>query len=183
MPSSALAFQDQSNYRPNGQTHSLAKFGGPVTPQYDTGNRTDLQTIDLGLRAGCVINWRPHNNQEMLKKFLSVVDTIKKYESLQPGWDSYGGLPLNDRAVKPALELISEAVKRCTHPTVVPLCTGGLGLLWNGTDAELEIDVGPDGKASAVLEIFADQILEERNDIEDISLLFPLFNQYSAASI
>jgi GH24 family phage-related lysozyme (muramidase) len=49
-------------------------------------------------------------------------------------WDSYGGLPIAEKAIQTMVRLLAET------PTVVPTCRGGLMLEWDGALAEIEID-------------------------------------------
>lgn len=184
MLSSALTYGEI--YQPD-PALPMARFGLTPFPERQIRQFTrpldrKLEPMDLGLRAGAKVIWKPDDSGNLPENFMFVVTAIKQFERLKPNWDSYGALPLDDRAVVPALELAIEGVKRCFAPTAVPLCTGGLGLRWKCDEAELEIDIGPTGAASALLEIFATYEIVEKEDAENPSELFSLIQRYCSAA-
>ena len=66
---------------------------------------------------------------------------------LEADWDSYGGLPPTARAIGLASRVIVEAVAHAGEPpaAVMPLPDGGLQLIWDHGQDELQVDVGPAG--------------------------------------
>jgi len=110
--------------------------------------------IDTGLRADIRLTMPLSQYSKIPQKLARLVESIKMFEALPANWDSYAGLPLDDRAARAAMELIIEAERTCCAPdTLVPLSSGGLGLRWSGENVELEIDIDPDKTCSAVLAI------------------------------
>ena len=97
-------------------------------------------------------------------------------EALPPNWDSYKAFPLDDRAVSPTIELTVEGLRRCAPPRVVPLPSGGIGLRWKSSDAELEVDVGPDGLATALLEVNGKE--DEISEPASVAQLLPMLHRF-----
>lgn len=150
-------------------------------PRIVTRHNEVAEPIDLKLRAGVKVNCRDGADGAMLDRLFIVVNAIKELESLAPGWDSYGSAALNDNAVAPALELTILAMQRCHMPTIVPLPTGGVGLRLKSAASELEIDVGPNGLCTGVLEYLADGSTEEINEPSEVDALVALVNAFNRA--
>ena len=143
-------------------------------PRYATYSEVEVQ---LPLRAGIKMRFVPDKTGGLPADFVEVIEAIREIEVLRPGWDSYGAFPLNDRAVSPAIDLALAGIGRGQKPRIVPLPTGGLGLRWVSDAAELEIDVGPDGSASALFENHATGAEEERSPT-GVEQLVPLVHQF-----
>jgi len=110
--------------------------------------------IDTGLRADIRLTMPLTQYSKIPEKLARLVESIKAFEGLPPNWDSYAGRPLDDRAVRSAMELIIEVERTCCAPdTLVPLSSGGVGLRWAGENLDLEIDIDPDKTCSATLDI------------------------------
>lgn len=58
-------------------------------------------TVDTGLRAGVKINYRSDSRANFPTALSELIETIKDFEKLDQGWDSYNGFPMNDSAVNP----------------------------------------------------------------------------------
>lgn len=115
----------------------------PRTVELDTGLRADIR-LTMPLTA----------YSKIPSKLALLVESIKGFETLPSNWDSYAARPLDDRAVRAAMEIILDAERTCCAPDrLVPLSSGGLGLRWTSDNSELEVDVDPDRTCSAVLEI------------------------------
>jgi hypothetical protein len=139
------------------------------------------ELIDLGLRAGVKVSYRSAQLSEPLDGLIALANSIKEFETLPPGWDSYGAAPLSDKSVSVAIEIAIQGLKRCQHPRALPLPDGGLGLRFDSATRELEIDVGPDGGWTAVLE---DLVTGETTEVEQptgLDDLLPLVNAYCRA--
>lgn len=133
-----FTFQIQENQRPWVMTIKPE----PRTVELDTGLRADIRlTMPL----------TPYS--KVPAKLARLVEAIKSFESLQANWDSYSARPLDDRAVRAAMELIVDSERTCCAPdNLIPLSSGGLGLRWTSENLELEIDIDPDKTCSAVFE-------------------------------
>ena len=133
-----FSFQIDENQRPWVMTVKPE----PRTVELDTGLRADIRlTMPL----------TPYS--KIPAKLANLVETIKSFEALQANWDSYSARPLDDRAVRAAMELIVDAERTCCAPdNVVPLSSGGLGLRWATNNVQLEIDVDPNKTCSAVFD-------------------------------
>jgi hypothetical protein len=150
-------------------------------PRVVTRRDEVTEPIDLNLRAGVKVNCRGGTDGAILDQLFAVVSAIKELENLAPGWDSYGAAALNDKAVAPALELTILAMHRCHVPSIVPLPTGGVGLRLKSAANELEIDVGPDGFCTGVLEYLEDGSTEEINEPSEVDALIALVNAFNRA--
>lgn len=147
-------------------------------PRVVTRRHEPDATIDLDLRSGIKIVYRAGHQGEPLTRLLALADAIKEYEALPVGWDSYDAAALNDKAVYPTLELAIYALHRCQHPTVLPLPNGGLGLRFQTEAKELEIDVGPDGRCTALLEDVTTGEMHEVANPQEASVITSLINIY-----
>lgn len=73
-------------------------------------------------------------------------------ELLQLGrnWDSYGGCPIEPKAVEVALRIAGDVLSaEASPPTVVPTSQGGVQLEWHANGIDLEIAVSPSGAVNA----------------------------------
>lgn len=82
--------------------------------------------------------------------------TLRRLGKLLPNWDSYGALPLTERALGATGRLLGDVasemagvVARDGMPYhIAPLADGGILLEWetHGNDDELAVDIGADGE-------------------------------------
>lgn len=105
--------------------------------------------IDLELKAGVRVQYTPDRRNELPESFVSVVEKLQEMEVLHTNWDSYGGRPLSDAAVLPAIQLALIGIQRCEAPNLYLRPNGGIGLRWHNGNRELEVDVDPNGKCTA----------------------------------
>lgn len=109
--------------------------------------------LDTGLRADIRLTMPLTPYSKIPAKLAHLVEAIKSFEALEANWDSYAARPLDDRAVRAAMELIVDAERTCCAPdSLVPLSSGGLGLRWASDNVELEIDIDPNKTCSAIFE-------------------------------
>lgn len=134
-PEQRFTFQIEENQRPWVMTIKPE----PQTVELDTGLRADIRlTMPL----------TPYS--KIPTKLALLVERIKSFEALGADWDSYAARPLDDRAVRAAMELIVDAERTCCAPdALVPLSSGGIGLRWTRGNVELEIDIDPNRTCSA----------------------------------
>jgi hypothetical protein len=125
--------------------------------------------IDLGLKAGVRVQFTPDRPNELPESFVSLVEKLKEMEVLHADWDSYGGRPLSDAAVTPAIQLALIGIQRCEAPNLFLRSNGGLGLRWHIGNRELEIDVDPNGKCTAFLVTPDGEVeVDEPKDADDL---------------
>ena len=68
--------------------------------------------------------------------------------NLPPNWDSYGGRPIEHRAINEALNVLTSIMEDSTPaPSVVPTSEGGLQLEWHVAGVDLEIALPVSGSA------------------------------------
>jgi len=72
---------------------------------------------------------------------------LDELSALPDDWDSYGGHPPTGRAIGAASRLIVEASTQAgdVPSAVMPFPNGGLQVIWERGQDELQVDVGPDG--------------------------------------
>jgi hypothetical protein len=72
---------------------------------------------------------------------------LDELSALQTDWDSYGALPPTARAIGVASRLIVEATTRVgdVPSAVMPFPNGGLQVIWERGQNELQVDVDPKG--------------------------------------
>lgn len=58
--------------------------------------------------------------------------------SLKENWDSYGGSPITEKALRIARLML-------TAPTIVPMSCGGIQLEWHKNGMDIEIAINEDG--------------------------------------
>ena len=119
------------------------------TPRQD---RAASIMVPLALRSGHKLEWIS-DGRSFPPALQDVIAQLQAIDALPEGWDSYGGHSLSEGAINPSLELVLMTQRRCVYPTLVLLPSGGIGLRWESPTAELEIDVSPDGRCEAVLDI------------------------------
>jgi len=75
-----------------------------------------------------------------------IYDRISDLKSLEENWDSYGGLPVADAAIKSIRVLLSKLdIEDMPTPHLAPIPDGGIGLHWRVGTRDLEIEVDPTG--------------------------------------
>ena len=84
------------------------------------------------------------------------LQTLDRLSRLLPNWDSYGALPLTERALATARRLLGETASKMgglaprdgMPDHIVPLVYGGILLEWEkcGNGDELAVDIGADGE-------------------------------------
>jgi hypothetical protein len=147
-----MAFQPQ--IQPQEVAHAMLLVEESTRPRVVTNFRVaPVYEVDTGLRAGIKLKFTPDKRYEFPAAVAAAVTEILKFEKLPSGWDSYDAAPLDDSAVVAAFEVIIHAEAICDCPMrIVPLSNGGLGLRWTNEQAELEIDVDPNGTCEAYLD-------------------------------
>jgi hypothetical protein len=81
------------------------------------------------------------------------IDRLVEFSALGPNWDSYGGQPLQKGAVRTCLSVMfASHESSCIEPRLYPIKSGGVGMVWTAGDAELEVQVSPNGELDAAYE-------------------------------
>jgi hypothetical protein len=143
-----------------------------VTDRYFGQERTRPQTIDTKLKSGLKL---ASSTGELPEPVAQALDRLRELEALEGGWDSYGGRPLNDSAIEPAVVLILEAWRTCNHPRIHLNGRGGLDLFWDTDVRSIEISIDP----SKQCEIF----FEDRVTGEEIAPDHPVSLEEARAAL
>lgn len=96
---------------------------------------------------------------------------LDELSALEEDWDSYGGRPPTARAIGAASRLIVEATTRTgdVPSAVMPFPNGGLQVIWERGQDELQVDVGLDG-GFGYLAIHRGDGVPVMTEADDISL-------------
>lgn len=100
----------------------------------------------------------------------ALFERLDMLSMLEPDWDSYGGAPPTARAIGLASRMIVESVASVREgPTaVMPLPNGGLQLIWEHGQDELQVDVGPGG-CLGYLAVHRGDGAPEMTEVDDVS--------------
>lgn len=100
-----------------------------------------LKDLDTGLRSRIKLQY----TGELSADITNAIARIAELERREAGWDSYGGRPLNDKAVHPAFRLIVDGFKMCHSPRIQLNGAGELDLIWETGNRFLEVTAHADG--------------------------------------
>lgn len=150
------------------RTQLAINLAHPSRPRVAT-SADQGRVIDLGLKAGVRVQFTPNRRNELPDSFVSLVAKLQELELLHSGWDSYGGRPLSDAAVLPAIQLALIGIQMCEAPNLILRSSGGIGLRWRNGNRELEVDVDPSGKCTAFFAGPSVEVeVEDPTDADDI---------------
>ncbi len=91
----------------------------------------------------------------------TLIDRLHHLGSLAPNWDSYDAVPVQGTAAVEAMRLLAQILTfDVPTPTLVPTSSGGLQLEWHQDEAELELDVHPNGAVEVFLSMPNNQTWE-----------------------
>ncbi len=82
---------------------------------------------------------------------------LTEFAAFEEDWDSYGALPISDRAIDSARQLLLRLPRRLGEIgdagpyALAPLASGGIQLEWRGNRRALEIEIDPGGRLSSLL--------------------------------
>jgi hypothetical protein len=136
-------------------------------------------------------NFRPLHlheqpNAEALKsdpvhRLQAILDRLSAMDTLGPNWDSYNSEAPSANAKEKAFKLIWDIASTqfgiaglsAIPFAVVPLSGAGVQIEWRGPNRVIEVEVGPDAKASylVVEGNRLDQAAEERENVSDHDLV------------
>lgn len=76
---------------------------------------------------------------------------VSRLKSLKPGWDGPGSLPVNQKLLGDAVDMVRSALaglSQAAVPYLVPAGDGSLQIEWHERHAELELELLSDGQRS-----------------------------------
>ena len=82
---------------------------------------------------------------------------LAELAALQEDWDSYGALPISEKALDGARRLLSRVCRELPSAAdaspfaLAPLANGGVQIEWRGAHGALELEVDPKGRLSGLL--------------------------------
>jgi len=81
------------------------------------------------------------------------VQSLGKLLQLEPGWDTYGGLPIDPKCVVAALNLVFDILPDdIPAPSVVPTSRGGVQIEWHIRSIDLEVEFISETRLSGLFE-------------------------------
>lgn len=87
-----------------------------------------------------------------MTSFHSVRTRLINYRELEPNWDSYRALRIEDECIERAIRFCDVAEeKKLDPPGAAPLNDGGVNLYWNNED--ITVDFRPGGQLEINFEI------------------------------
>ncbi len=99
--------------------------------------------------------------QPIYDRMSTLIDRLHHLGSLAPNWDSYDAVPVQGTAAVEAMRLLAQILTfDVPTPTLVPTSSGGLQLEWHQDEAELELDVHPNGAVEVFLSMPNNQTWE-----------------------
>ena len=156
----------------------------PEQPMYETNAPESLSQHCKALASGTESYGQRDIDIRTVQPIESLVErsraAIDELTELEPGWDSYDGLPVHARVAEHALRFL-EAIGDATRivPDIVPLSNGGLQLEWYVGAYELEVSISPECEVEAYFESKCDGRIEEIpiDASLDVSQIVPLFRE------
>jgi hypothetical protein len=73
-------------------------------------------------------------------------NTIEDLRALKPGWDSYGGVPITETALKMGQRFLDFFESIGSKPQIFPSPDGGVSFEWD--DPKTGIEISPEGEIS-----------------------------------
>lgn len=111
---------------------------------------------------------------------MPTVNALQDLLRLPAGWNSYGAVPIEPRAVVATIELMASTMDTDTPaPHVVPTNRGGVQLEWHQPDVDLEIQVLAPGRFAVAFEDFRTGREWEGEVTSDMSRLRDFMTQLS----
>jgi hypothetical protein len=94
---------------------------------------------------------------------------LDELSMLGEDWDSYGGLPPTTQAFAVARRFLAESAATTDQQpaAILPFPNGGLQIIWEDGDCELQVDIGPDGVLGYLM-IRRGPVTPEMSEAEDV---------------
>ena len=94
-----------------------------------------------------------------------VIERLRGFLYLEPGWDSYGALSIEKPTILRAVRVLSTLMKEYTPvPQIVPTSKGGVNFEWEDEVISLEIEIIP---SESISYYFCKNDEEMENNISD----------------
>jgi hypothetical protein len=148
----SLAQIDEFYHSPRGIASNIGRY--LVTDSNFRRPGSEMKQFDTRLRSGIKLMY----TGELSPVITEAVKRIAELEQREPGWDSYGGRSLNDKAVHSGFRLIVAGFKMCQNPRIQLNGAGELDLIWESESRYLEITAHADGSYDVS---FEDQAADE----------------------
>lgn len=81
-----------------------------------------------------------------------MTDSLDQLRALEKDWDSYGALPIAERALTIARIIRDHA------PAISPMSNGGVMLEWFAEGWEISLEISPEHKARAEADVYFEEI-------------------------
>ena len=102
----------------------------------------------------------------------NLAERFAHLSTLRPNWDSYGARPPAFEAMSAARRYVESLSGPADYaPTVCPMVTGGLQVVWYTSGFDIEIDFDPAGKP--VAHVYEHAIKDDTALDDDLALASP----------
>ncbi len=100
-----------------------------------------------------------------------LLEKLKEFARLKPGWDGYGGHPIHADVLRDARRLIVVELPVGYSPCLLPCSSGNIQFEWevDGRELELEIERGGKGHYLKYIEARDDDDVYAEEDTYDLS--------------
>jgi hypothetical protein len=103
-------------------------------------------------------------------RVFSLERQVEAFRALQPDWDTYGALPIQEVAIRQARRLLHLLSMQLTGARplsihVFPMRDGGVQIEIDGDEMEMEVEVHPDGTEDYLVFNPEGQLLPTRNTL------------------
>ena len=121
----------------------LSRFERGSSAESWRGSQTQRERTYFSRGKRLTLRWRDFG-QALPAWFDPVMQGFAELITLEPNWDSYGGLAIDRPTIDGAMALLDTLLGPSSlAPSIVPLSSGGLQVEWHRHDQNLEIVFEP----------------------------------------
>lgn len=108
-----------------------------------------------------------------------VIDEIKRFRALRPGWNSYRAPAISETAIKAALDIVEVAARRgAPTPSAAPTPLGGVALTWSLPNLEAQLLIDDESFDYSVARPGNPKVIDQGSVIESRDVERALIDRY-----
>lgn len=116
---------------------------------------------------------------EVLRSQGDLIDRIREFGKLRPGWNSFRAPEISSSAIKTALDVVYTATRRgAPMPSAAPTAQGGIALTWYLPDIEIQLLVDDESLDYSVARPGSPKVLDQGSFADVIGVERGLIDQY-----